>query len=68
MNHPIADLGDLVCETLTFCYSPVHKKSLEADAREMGGTYEQFIAAAIAQRVSERFVVRHRQSPDPKDN
>ena len=68
MNDPIFDLGNQICETLTFCYSSAHKKSLQAEARKMDASLEQIVAAAIAQRISEKFVVQHRLSPNPQDN
>ena len=63
MKQPITDLGDLICETLTFCYEPGHKRSIGKSAKEMGGTIEQFIAAALAKRISETFEVRHKVAP-----
>ena len=63
MKQPITHLGDLICETLTFCYEPGHKRSLGKSAKEMGATFEQFIAAALAQRISENFDVRHKVPP-----
>jgi len=68
MNDPIIDLGNLICETLTFCYSSAHKESLQAEARKMNGSLEQIVAAAIAQRISEEFVVQSRPPPNPRDN
>jgi hypothetical protein len=53
MKDPIAGLGDLVREMLTFCYSDAHKESLRLEARKMGCSMDQVVAAAIAHRVSE---------------
>lgn len=53
-------LGDLICEVLTFCYSQKHKKALSKDAKEMGATYEQFVAASLATRIGEKFEIRER--------
>jgi hypothetical protein len=62
MKDPIADIGDLICETLTFCYSDEHRESLRSQAAEDGATLEQMVAAAIATRISERFVLRAKSS------
>ena len=40
MKHPIADLADMICETLTFCYEPGHKRSLKKAATKDGATLE----------------------------
>ena len=65
MSHPIADLADMICETLTFCYEPSHKRELAKTAKEMGQTFEQIVAAALAQRIAENFEVRHGTTPQP---
>ena len=64
------ELGDLICEILTFCYSEAHKANLEKDARAMPGnpTFEQFIAAALAYQISEKFEVRRKCSPEVTHN
>lgn len=49
------ELGDRIYEVLTFCYSDEHKESLHKEAVKMGATFEQFIAAALTQMISERF-------------
>ncbi len=49
------DLGDRICEVLTFCYSTEHQGSLQKEATKMGATFEQFVAAALTQMISERF-------------
>ena len=64
MKHPIAALADMICETLTFCYEPSHKRSLKKAATRDGATLEQFVAAALAQRISENFEVRCKTTPD----
>ena len=55
MSTPTTDLGDLICEHLTFCYASGKKRDLVKMAKEMGATYEQIIAASLAQHISERF-------------
>jgi hypothetical protein len=63
------ELGDLICEILTFCYSDAHKSNLEKDARSMPGnpTFEQFVAAALTHRISEEFDVRQKCSPQSQE-
>ena len=63
MKALTADLGDLIFETLTFCYEPSHKQSLVEAAKTMGATFEQMIAAALAERISENFEVRCKTNP-----
>ena len=68
MRDPILDLGDMICQTLTFCYESRHRRSLGKTAVAMGQTFEQIVAAALAQRISENFEVRHRDRLDiPSD-
>ena len=62
MQDPIAEVGDLICEMLTFCYSDEHKESLRVKAAEDGASLEQIVAAAIAQRISENFTVRRKSN------
>jgi hypothetical protein len=66
MRHPIADLANMICETLTFCNEPGHKRELQKTAKEMGQTFEQIVAAALAQRIAENFEVRHGSTPQPQ--
>ena len=66
MCHPIVDFADMICETLTFYYDPGHKRSLGKTAKEMGGSFEQIVAAALAQRISENFEARHGITPQPQ--
>ncbi len=54
-NKAHRELGDRICEVLTFCYSDEHEKSLQDEATKMGATFEQFVAAALTQMISERF-------------
>ena len=63
MKAPTAELGDLVFETITLCYEPSHKQSLGEAAKTMGATFEQMIAAALAERISENFEVRRKTYP-----
>lgn len=62
MKDPVAEIGDLICETLTFCYSDEHRESLRSKAAEDGATLEQMVAAAIAQRISEHFHVQKKSN------
>ena len=64
------ELGDLVCEILTFCYSDAHKSSLEKDAQSMPGspTFEQFVSAALAYRISELYEVRRKVPTSTANN
>jgi hypothetical protein len=55
----------MICETLTFCPEPGHKRSLKKAVTRDGATLEQFVAAALAQRISENFEVRRKSAPDP---
>ena len=57
MSKSTADLGDLICEHLTFCYASGKKRGLVKMAKEMGATYEQIVAASLAQHISERFEI-----------
>ena len=66
MRHPIADLANMTCETLTFCNEPGHKREIQKTAMEMGRTFEQIVAAALAQRIAENFEVRHGCTPQPQ--
>ena len=65
MHDDITALGDTICELLTFCYKPKHKRSMSKSAKQMGGTYEQFVAAALAQCLAERFEIRRKVKSDP---
>lgn len=60
------ELGDRICEALTFCYSEGHRENLQKSAEEMGATFEQFVAAAIAVMIAERFDFQSRTNP--RDN
>lgn len=57
------ELGDRICEVLTFCYSEEHRENLQKSADEMGATFEQFVAAAIASMIAERFDFQSRTNP-----
>ena len=54
MHDDITALGYTICELLTFCYEPKHKRTLGKEPREAGVTYEQYVAAALAQCLAER--------------
>jgi hypothetical protein len=62
MRDPLADVADLICQHLTFCYSDEHRESLRSKAAEDGATLEQVVAAAITQQISERFEVLRKTS------
>ena len=51
-------VGDVILEVLLACSNPAHRAALEAAADERGISYEQLIAAAVAGRLSEMFVIR----------
>jgi hypothetical protein len=57
MSEPISDLGDLICQHLTFCYASGEKRALVRIAKEMGATFEQIAAASLAQHIAEKFEV-----------
>lgn len=63
-------LGDLICQVLTFCYSDANKRDLETDARTMPGhpTFEQYVSAALSHRISELFEVRRKHPPATKND
>ena len=67
-KDPHVNLGDFVCEILTFSYSDAHREALRRAAREMGGTLEQIIAAAIAGMIAERYEIRYKMPPSLQDN
>lgn len=64
MSQPIAELGDLICQHLTFCYASGAKRELVKMAKEMGATFEQIVAASLAQHIAEKFEV----VPKPEGN
>jgi urease accessory protein UreF len=65
MSTPISDLGDLICQHLTFCYASGAKRELVKMSREMGATFEQIVAASLAQHIAERFEVIPKAEGNP---
>ena len=41
-QHVSSELGDWICEFLTFCLSPEHEENLRAEARKMNASYSRF--------------------------
>lgn len=65
MSKPIADLGDLICQHLTFCYASAAKRELVKMSKEMGATFEQIVAASLAQHIAEKFQVTPKSEGNP---
>lgn len=65
MCKPIADLGDLICQHLTFCYASGERPALVKMAKEMRATFEQIVAASLAQHIAERFEVIPKSEGNP---
>lgn len=65
MSNPITDLGDLICQHVTVCYASGEKRALTKLAKEMGATFEQIVAASLAQRIAEKFQVLPKSEGNP---
>ena len=65
MSNPITDLGDLICQHLTFCYASGEKRALVKMAKEMSATFEQIVAASLAEHIAEKFEVLPKAEGDP---
>ncbi len=65
MSTPISDLGDLICQHLAFCYASGAKRELVKMSKEMGATFEQIVAASLAQHIAERFEVIPKAEGNP---
>lgn len=65
MSQPNPDLGDLICQHLTFCYASGAKRDLVKMAKEMGATFEQIVAASLAQHIAEKFEVFPKTEGNP---
>lgn len=48
MRDPFLDLGEMICETLTYCYEPSRERPVENNGKEMNGSFEQIVAAAVS--------------------
>jgi hypothetical protein len=63
MNDLTPNLADEICVALTFCYSEDHKEALRNAAAILGATFEQFVAAAVAEMISQRFDLQLKTNP-----
>lgn len=65
MSKPIINLGDLICQHLTFCYASGAKRDLVKMAKDMGATFEQIVAASLAEHIAEKFEVIPKAQGNP---
>ena len=65
MNKEFSEVGDTVLEVLEMCSRRENRAILEDAAEQRKITFEQLVAAAMAQRLSEEFVIRRRRTPEP---
>ncbi len=62
-DEELGNVGDLIGILLSTCYSPDTKPTLERRIRELGTTFEQGVAAAIAGALYERFLFLPKDLP-----
>lgn len=51
-------IGDVIAEMLAFCYADEQRSTLKAAAAFRNTSFEQLVAAAIAQQIAAEFTIR----------
>jgi hypothetical protein len=57
MDDPTHELADLIHDFLGIAFDAEARGRLEEQARELGATYEQFLAMSLTQLITNRFHV-----------
>lgn len=63
MDEIQSEVANLITELLTFCCSDKHRTEINLAAVQQEITFEQLVAAAITQKMSEDFVITSRHIP-----
>ncbi|MDG3008316.1 hypothetical protein [Paludisphaera mucosa] len=55
MGDPTHELADLISEFLVIALEPESRERLTAEAKELGASYEQFLAMSLTHLITNRF-------------
>lgn len=58
MDDPTHELADLISKFLGIALESEARERLAAEAKELGATYEQFLAMSLTQLITDRFQLK----------
>ncbi len=62
------ELADLIHEFLSVALAPESRPEIEATAREVGGSFEQFLTMSLTHLITERYTISPKPGTEPGDS
>jgi hypothetical protein len=67
MDETIHELADLIAQFLVIALEDEARQRLQAEATELGATYEQFLAMSLTQLITNRFQLTTLAEPEESE-